>query len=676
MAVATENPGLRLSVVGIVALSLFAALFVRMYTLQVTQRSDFQQVATDNRLRVVHEQAPRGRIFDRNQNLLVDSHEVFQVIADVRVLPSAEAEPEERARVLSLVAQQLTTPDDPVTVASLETAIEDNLIEPFAPVPMVTDISEDAMVALMERQADLPGVSVRRTTVRQYPYGSLAAHVLGYVGSIPQEKLDEINSEGDNPLDYETGDEIGKTGIELAYEDQLRGQPGQTTYEVDAENNIVRVVPEGTTAPVPGHDLLTTLDVNVQSLAESELAARMEPVSELHPDAGGSVVVMDPNTGGVVAMASYPTFNPGDFTSGISQDAYTLLTDPEGPLPLNNRVIQGQYAPGSTFKPITAVAAIDNGVRTPQDTVNDVGEYRAEGCEGDSSGCIFRNDESKPHGPVDLRRSLEVSSDYYYYQIGDVLWLRRDQVGEEALQSTARSFGLGQDTGLELPFESAGVVPTPETRARNYEEHPDLFMTGDWRSGDNINLSIGQGDLLVTPMQLANAYGAIANGGTLWRPHLATDVVDPTSGGFAVRDSIEPSLLGRINLTPAVRQPIIDGLVGVTQGAEGTAKTAFENNPAGWPVAGKTGTAQRRNFANTSVFAGFGPVVADQAPQYVAAAVLEQAGYGGDVAAPLVARIFAGLADPAQLPVAPRAADVLGDPSASSSSTTTPPVGG
>ena len=655
----SENPGLRLSVVGIVALSLFAALFVRMYTLQVLQRSDFQQVATDNRLRIVHQQAPRGRILDRNQTVLVDSHEVLQVVADVRELPSAEAAPDERARVLGLLAQQLTTDDAPVTVASLEDALKENLIDPFAPVALVTDVTDDVMVSVMERQSELPGISVRRTTVRQYPYGSLGAHVLGYVGSISQEKLDQIDedTDGRNPLDYEPGDEIGRSGIEGAYEDVLRGQPGQTAYEVDSAGNIVRVVPELTEAPVPGHDLLTTLDVNVQYLAETELATRMDVVEDTYPEAGGSVVVLDPNTGGVVAMASYPTFNPNDFLNGISQEQYAALADPNGPLPLLNRAVAGEYAPGSTFKPFTALAAIDNGVRTPADTVNDPGEYQAQNCEGDT--CTFRNDESVPHGAVNLARSLTVSSDYYYYQIGDILWLRRDDVGEEALQDTARMFGFGAATGIELGEERDGVVPTPERKIRNHEENPTAFPYGDWLSGDNINLSIGQGDLLVTPLQLANAYGALANGGNVWRPHLATAVGDPVDQGIQVTERFDPALIGRYNLTPATRAPIVEGLVGVTSSGEGTALRAFENNPPGYPVAGKTGTAQVSGKGNTSVFAGFGPVVPDHLPDYVAAAILEQAGYGGDVAAPLIARIFAGLADPAQLPIAPRAEDVL-----------------
>ena len=655
----SENPGLRLSVVGIVALSLFAALFVRMYTLQVLQRSDFQQVATDNRLRIVHQQAPRGRILDRNQTVLVDSHEVLQVVADVRELPSAEAAPDERARVLGLLAQRLTTDDAPVTVASLEDALKENLIDPFAPVALVTDVTDDVMVSVMERQSELPGISVRRTTVRQYPYGSLGAHVLGYVGSISQEKLDQIDedTDGRNPLDYEPGDEIGRSGIEGAYEDVLRGQPGQTAYEVDSAGNIVRVVPELTEAPVPGHDLLTTLDVNVQYLAETELATRMDVVEDTYPEAGGSVVVLDPNTGGVVAMASYPTFNPNDFLNGISQEQYAALADPNGPLPLLNRAVAGEYAPGSTFKPFTALAAIDNGVRTPADTVNDPGEYQAQNCEGDT--CTFRNDESVPHGAVNLARSLTVSSDYYYYQIGDILWLRRDEVGEEALQDTARMFGFGHTTGIELGEERDGVVPTPERKIRNHEENPTAFPYGDWLSGDNINLSIGQGDLLVTPLQLANAYGALANGGNVWRPHLATAVGDPVDQGIQVTERFDPALIGRYNLTPATRAPIVEGLVGVTSSGEGTALRAFENNPPGYPVAGKTRTAQVSGKGNTSVFAGFGPVVPDHLPDYVAAAILEQAGYGGDVAAPLIARIFAGLADPAQLPIAPRAEDVL-----------------
>jgi len=417
---------------------------------------------------------------------------------------------------------------------------------------------------------------------------------------------------------------------------------------------------------------LTTLDTDIQSLAETELTARMDAVNDVYENSGGAVVVLDPNNGGVVAMASYPTFNPGEFINGISQDAYTLLTDDNGPKALLNRAVAGEYAPGSAFKAVTALSALENGVRTPVDAVNDTGEYRAQDCEGDT--CIFANDESQPHGVVDMRRSLEVSSNYYYNEIGDFLWLRRDEVGEEALQDTARAFGFGSATGIPLAEERSGVVPTPARMAQNYEERPDVFERGEWRTGDSINLAIGQGDLLATPLQLANAYGTIANGGSLWQPQLATAIGALNEQGFAVDpdEEITPALLGRINLTPDVRQPIVDGLVGVTQGAEGTGVSAFENNPAGWPVAGKTGTSQVSGKNNTSVFAGFGPVLPDQPPQYVVAAILEQAGYGGEVAAPLVARIFAGIADPAQMPVAPRAADLLGGAVTSS----TVPVGG
>ena len=197
----------------------------------------------------------------------------------------------------------VNSPVETVTVATLEEAIADNMIDPFAPVPVVTDISDEAMVAVMERQSDLPGISVRRTTVRQYPYGSLGAHALGYIGSISQDKLDQIEAETDgaNPLGYEPGDEIGRAGIEAAYEDQLRGQPGELVLEVDAEGNVVSTVSHR--LPVPGHDLITTRDVNIQSLTETELANRMDLVQDTYPDAGGSAVVLDPNTGGVVAMA-------------------------------------------------------------------------------------------------------------------------------------------------------------------------------------------------------------------------------------------------------------------------------------------------------------------------------------------------------------------------------------
>ena len=665
---AADNPGFRLSILGVVALSLFAALFARLYFLQVLDNGELQEEITANSIRVVHEQAPRGRILDRNQTVLVDSRLVTQVVIDLRKFADETGSDEDvQRRVYERLAAELAAAPacDPIpcpgavpaegevwTAAAVEQTIEHNTIDQFAPVAIATDVSEDLEVTLLERSEDLPGISVRRTAVREYPYGTLAAHLLGYVGSISQEGLE---AKEDHPLDYQAGDEIGRTGIELAYEDELRGQPGQTTYEVDAEGNVVRTINEQTFAPTRGHDVMLSLDVNVQYLAEQALTAQVEATNA----PSGAVVVLDPNNGDVVAMASNPTFNPSEFITGISQERYRELTNPASGLPLNNWVIQGEYAPGSTFKPITAVAALRNlgDVYTPEYTFNDPGYYQAQGCDGES--CQFENDESQPHGPVNLTSSLTVSSDAYYYQAGDFLWLRRDQIGDDALQQTAHDFGFTAKTDIELPSERPGFMFTPELRQEAHDENPEAFPFPDWRSGDNINMAIGQGDLGVTPLQLANAYASIANGGTLWQPQLANTVVEPRGDNLEVLTEFDPVELGHVDIPPEWRDPIVQGLVGVTSASGGTAVRAFENNPAGWPVAGKTGTAQRQGQKNTALFVGWGPVLPDQPPGYVAAAVVPEGGYGADAAAPVVARIFAGLADPAQMPVAPTAEQVL-----------------
>ncbi|HUW01641.1 MAG TPA: penicillin-binding protein 2 [Acidimicrobiales bacterium] len=625
----------RLGVLGIVAVSLFVALFARLWFLQVAAAPEFQQAAEANRIRIVQEQAPRGRILDRNGKVIVDNR--VSVVVAVDRATFAELGDDEADALLVRLSDDLTRAGDPVTTDDLRERIDDQRFSPYTPVPVAQDMPEELKILIEEHEDEFPGVVVERTSVRDYPYGSVAAHVLGYVGEINDVELEE-RADADKP--YLQGDDIGKSGVERVYEDELRGVPGVTHIEVDADGDPVRIIEERSTPPISGNDLVLTIDLDIQAVAERTLerellAARERPVSGNNlPNEGtaGSVVVEDPRNGEVIAMASYPSYDPSAFVNGISTAKWDELNDPTNHFPLNNWAIQGQYAPGSTFKLFTAHAALSTGLRSPGFTLTDTGVYQVPRCEGDA-GCVFRGGAV---GLVDMRSAITRSSDSYFYDIGAQFWIQQDAYGNEAIQTSARDFGLGGKTGIPLPSEQAGRMPTPDQRAADHEANPEAFPEGEWRTGDNVNLSIGQGEVLVTPLQLSNAYSTFANGGTRFSPNIVLEVRESNSE-VALR-TLGPRVSGEVPLPQEVRQPILDGLVGVTVDSRGTGVGVFAGFPhALYPVAGKTGTAQVNGKADTSVFTGFGPVYD---PQYTVTAILEESGFGASSAGPVVRQIF------------------------------------
>ena len=645
----SDTRDFRLGILGVVAIALFGALLARLWFLQVLTSEDLAEAAESNRVRIVHEEAPRGRILDRQRRVLVDNRLAIQVTIELRRLDEAvDFDDDERREILQHLADELTSfgvaPREGqvgTTLGDLEEAIEHPQVDPLVPIPVIPEVpaefADAVEVFLLENHDDFPGIGVERVTIRNYPYGALAAHVLGYVGEINPEQLEDLAG---SPKPYQPGDEIGRAGVEATYEDTLRGQPGQRVYEVDAEGHIVRELTEESEAPVPGDDLMLSIDRDIQTLTEQSLAA-------VEPEAG-SAVVMDPNNGAVLAMASYPTYNPADFVGGINPEVYEALTAEGSNFPLNNWAVQGQYAPGSTFKIVTAAAAMREGLVQPEETFNDDGIYELQDCTGD---CEFQNAGQQENGTVDMRRSLTVSSDWYYYRLGELFWLRRDDLGEDALQQVAEDFGFGRDTGIDLPTELSGVVPTPALKAERHDQYPEAFPFGQWFTGDNVITAIGQGDMVVTPLQLVNSYAALANGGTLYQPHVGASVLRPDDLDLENPEwrelrTIEPEVLSEIDLPPEIRDPILAGLVEVPRAEDGTARAAFEGFDAyTWPVCGKTGTAQvTGQERDNALFVGFGPcLLPNQPPQYVAGAVLQNAGFGGDVAAPIVRRIFEGI---------------------------------
>jgi penicillin-binding protein 2 len=666
----TDSSHVRLSAVGIVAISLFLALFMRLWFLQGIDRQEFEAASVSNRLRVIHEEGPRGRILDRNGKVLVDNETSIVVALDRE--PLRKMDQAERDAVFVDLADTLSYLGEPTKLAEVQEAYDDRRYAPQDYVPVAEGVDQRVEIYLMERADRFPGVIVERKAIRTYPYGNVAVHLLGYVGEINEEELvarggkvstsstsssttttTEAADGGGSAKDYQLGDSIGKSGVERAYEDDLRAVPGQRTIEVNAQGDLVDVV--SLDPPTAGDDVWLSIDVDLQAHAERLLEAKIQELRGRRDKDNnrlnapqGAVVIMDPQNGQVLAMASYPDYDPSTTVNGISTAQWQAFQDPNSGLPLNNWAIQGAYAPGSTFKLYTAYAGLKSGwlAQPGNEVINDPGVYKVENCKGEK--CEFKNAGSTPHGRVDLPTSLTVSSDVYYYRMADKFWNLTDQFGQTPIQDAAAEFGLGAKTGIPLPGEVSGRLPTPEARRAAYEANPELFLTGDWRSGDNINTSIGQGDVLATPLQIADSYATFANGGTRYQPQVVAKVTrsaditkapnDPTN--YTVVRTIDPVVQGTVEFQPDWYQKIWQGLLGVTQNAGGTAYASWNATPTAWPMAGKTGTAQVSKKADTALFVGWGPAQIGVPAQYAISVVIPEAGFGGEVAAPLAFRIM------------------------------------
>ena len=627
----TENPSLRLGILAIVAVSLFSVLLARLWFLQVLASDEYQLAADENSVTVVSVSAPRGRILDRNGAVLVENR-----ASNVVVVERADLDPDERPAVLERLSSVLGEPVD-----VLAERLDDPTVSRYLPVPVAEDVDERVMVAISEQAELFPDVDVRRVATRVYPHGNLAAHVLGYVGEIDEEEL------GAGQGTYDLGDIVGKAGVEKTYEQDLRGVDGELQIEVDAANNPVRVV--GSRDPVPGHDVVLSIDLEVQKTAEAALAQGLASArgrvfadnkEPLVADAG-AVVVLDVKAGTVAAMASYPTFDLAALADGVSTaEAAVLFPQDDRAAAFTNRALQGQYAPGSTWKLVTSLAGLRTGAVTPDTPVRDAGSFSIPGgCRG--VGCTFRNAGGAAYGVVDLPRAMTVSSDVYYYNLGYRFFSESAAFGTTPMQDMAAQLGIGQPTGTALPGESAGLVITPELRAQRFQEHPDLFASGDWFPGDSVNLAIGQGELAITPVQLANAYATFANGGTRFAPNVALRVEERVGEGARLVREIPPRVAGHVDLPPEHRAPVMQGMVGVTQDPHGTAFTTFRGWPHDrYPIAGKTGTAQADPKQDTALFSAVGPATD---PQFAVTVVMEQAGFGATSAAPVARAVFGRL---------------------------------
>jgi penicillin-binding protein 2 len=616
------SPQLRLAILLVVVVCLFGALFARLWFLQVMNAPKAQAAAENNGVRLLYAAAPRGVIEDRTGRVLVGN--VNEPVIQVSRLVASQ-NPGMVSRLAPLLG---------MTVPQLKRAINNLQYSPYTPVPVMPDATPEQILYVQENQSLFPGVQATTMSVRTYSaMGRAAANIVGYVGQISQTQYQRLKVEG-----YQPGDQIGLAGVEAEYERVLRGTPGVQKLEVDSRGNVLTTL--SATRPVAGDNLRLSLDGSIQMLAETALEQGMTAARQTFDKVTGrnfaapaaSAVVEDPNNGQVLALATNPTYNPQQFVGGISQPNYqALLNNPRDPL--LDRTIQGQYAPGSTFKLITATAGLQYGLITPATVFDDTGSITI-------GNFVAHNDNGAAYGPISLPTAITVSSDNFFNTIGLNLWYGRGRFGDDALQTVAGEYGLGNPTGVGLPNEQPGKIPTPESYVRDHQQNPKVFSEAQWYPGNSDQVAIGQDEVLVTPLQLANAYATFANGGNLLVPQIALDAENPTSGHVQQRFSTR--VVRHVSLQPAWRAAMLQGFTGVVNNPNGTAYGDFAGTPlANMDVAGKTGTAQvNAPRQATSVFTSFAPA---SSPRFVVDAFIEDAGYGAAIAAPVVREIYDGL---------------------------------
>ena len=646
------RPDFRLVALGGFFAILFGFLVLRLFTLQVVDAQSIKAAATATQVRVVPLEAPRGEITDRSATILV-GNQVSQEIVLSRL--EASQHPAVVGQVAALTNQ---------TPAQVQAILNNAKYDPYQPAPIQTNASAATIQFLQEHPEQFPGVSVQETTSRTYPQGGTSGtHVLGYVGAISPTQLTENKGKG-----YTQASAYGQSGIEQFYQSPLRGTNGSQSIEVNAQGQVAGVVSQ--TNPIPGDTVVLNLDLGLQqtlqTVLEQQILADRQSVDKrsgkVPPAPNGAAIVMDPRSGAILAMASYPTYDLTQFVGGITQ---ANLNGILGSGALNNYAISGLYTPGSTFKMITATAALQNGLISAGQYVNDTGTFTVPSCIAGGAGCVFVDDEAGGVGEVNLTGALTASSDYYFYNLGYLFAAQTTKYGKQPIQDVAAQYGLGQASGIDLLGGSVGRVDSAIERQKLHASAPKAFPNTTWYQGDNIEMAFGQGATAVTPLEMAIAYSTFLNGGTRYAPEVAAGLV--SSSGELIRQ-YPPRVTGHVALTPAISDPILQGLLGVVQSPNGTAYETFKQyahfNEATFSVGGKTGTASNSPGQEpNSWFVGFGP---NPNPQYVIVCVIDQGGYGASAAAPVVAQTFNWLATN---PVGP-----VKFPTASSPATATPPT--
>ena len=565
--------------IAVAVMGAFLVIVGQLWYLQVLEGGHFLDASDKNRIRIRPVAAPRGILFDKNGVPLVDNRPAFTLSLIPRELPR---EDQNRDAVLGRVASLLQIP-----YQELAESVTRVPSDSFLPVRVRRGLTLEDMAKIEEWKLELPGVIVEVEPQRTYPNSRFAAHLLGYVREASDEQL-----KGGR---YRRGDMVGQSGLERLLDEFLRGRDGGERIEVDALGRPVRVVQH--TDPHPGSQVITTIDRRVQEAAEQAMEGK-----------AGAIVVMDPRSGDIRALVSTPAFEIDRFTATIDRAAWLrVVQDPDHPL--LNRAIQSQYAPGSIFKIVVTAAGLQEATIAPMDRVYCNGEFHL-------GAWTFKDWKEGGHGSVDLQKALAQSCNIFYYQAGL-------KIGGAAITKYARAFGFGTATGVELGGEKLGLIPQPKGRRKS------------WQGGDIVNMSIGQGQVLVTPLQVARFMAAVANGGVLWKPRLVERIERPDRG---VLYSDPGQVAGHVELSPAVWAFLRQALWAVVNdGTDIAAKIP------GIDIAGKTGTAQMVAHSKAEKgqdhawFAAFAPV---RDPEVVVVVLVERGGKGGQVAAPIARRIL------------------------------------
>lgn len=604
----------RINATGIFAGTIIGALFMRLWNMQVISSSSYTEQAEKNRTRSISTHAARGRILDRNGAVLVGNRPSLVVLAEQSVLDD-EAE-------LQILAALIGIPK-----AVLRLKIEDSSQGLQRGRVIAVDVSRRVISFINAHPSLFGGVSIEARSQRSYPLGSLAGQVLGYTGIITSEQLKASQGNQDEgKITYEPGDVVGQSGIEASYENVLQGIKGEQVVFVDADGNIVNH--SSSVEPQSGSDVVLTLDADIQKAAEDSLSSTIKRLQEHgKPDCfGGCAIAMDVTNGEIIAMASAPSFSPNMFVGGISSDDWDMLSSKSSHNPLLNRGIGGQYPSASTIKPLSALAALNEGIATPQSSYMCTGYWTGFGAAFGQYCWLHTG-----HGPMTLQTGITYSCDVVFYEVGKGFFYSSNKDG---LQQMFKKWGLGSKSQIDLPGELQGRIPDEAWKREYFASYPDDAKA--WQGGDNTNLAIGQGDLLVTPLQMLCVYAGIANRGSIPQPHLMKSIKSTSNSGSIIDYKCSTRI--SVDEKDEYMDLIQRGLYGVIYEESQAQASHFTNMKE--KVAGKTGTAETSHETPTGWFIAYAPY---DKPRYVVASVLENSGFGSDGAMYVVRDILGAL---------------------------------
>ncbi|MEO5634384.1 penicillin-binding protein 2 [Gaiella sp.] len=628
----TPGLALRVGVLGVIALAVFAVLFFRLWSLQVLSGAEYLDAAQNNQLRTIRVEAPRGPILDRNGRVIVANVPGTAVKLWVGDMPKQEG----RYRMIQRLAAVLDVPTQ-----RLAREVDARVNDPLTPITVKTAVRDDQVFYLQEHAADFPGVQIQQTYLRDYPYQSLAAQLLGYIGEVSPEELKRKQAAR---KDYRAGDKIGKSGVEATFDEWLNGTAGAAQIRVDSRGRQQSPLELRRDAD-PGKAVRLTLDIDVQRAAERAIreGVTLARANKQFNVAGGAIIAIDPRDGAVRAMASYPTYKPSVYVGRIDPDKLAPLVNDAAAkaadYPGLNRVTQVAYPPGSVWKPVTALAAMQEHILSPYSSIQctPTAEYGRDKQK-------FKNWDPFVNRPMNLPEALATSCDTYFYTVGNRFYEGGSQT-RSRMQQWARKFGFGAPTGLDIGNEAPSwqtVVPTPAWRERTFESAWDKA----WNPGDSIQLAIGQKDVTVTPMQMARFYAMIANGGKLVTPYVVSGAEQQGVRGqpALTLQQFPPPPPRDAGVDPAALEAVREGLWAATHSTNGTSSGIFSRYSVS--IAGKTGTAEKvvnlpgypvGHLEDQSWWCGYGP--SDDA-ELVVCAVIENGGHGSAAAAPAALRVF------------------------------------